>query len=84
VLDLHGWSALAEKLNAASRRGEWQQMAAMIDDDVLATFAVIGSPAEVAGQLRERFGGIAARVSFNAPYPVDPVAFGEVLAALDG
>ncbi|HWR84447.1 MAG TPA: TIGR03617 family F420-dependent LLM class oxidoreductase [Rhodoglobus sp.] len=83
VLDLHGWSGLAERLNAASRRGEWREMAAMIDDDVLSAFAVIGSPAEVAAQLRERFGGIATRVSFNAPYPVDPAAFGEVLAALD-
>lgn len=83
VLQLHGWGGLAEQLNAASRRGEWQAMAAMIDDEVLQAFAVIGSPTEVAAQLRERFAGVASRVSFNTPYRVDPAAFTDVLAALD-
>ena len=83
VLELHGWGGVAERLTAASRRGEWAQMAALVDDAMLAEFAVIGSPAEVAAQLRDRFGGLASRVSFNAPYPVDPAAFGDVLRALD-
>lgn len=83
VLELHGWGELHERLNALSRRGEWKAMAELISDDILAEFAVIGNPAEVATQLKQRFGGVAARVSFNAPYPIDPTVFGEVLAALD-
>ncbi|MEO8906980.1 MAG: LLM class flavin-dependent oxidoreductase, partial [Microbacteriaceae bacterium] len=83
VLDLHGWAGLHERLHAASRRGEWDTMAGMIDDDMLAAFAVVGTPVEVAAQLVERYAGIAERVSFNAPYPVDPAVWRHVLNALD-
>lgn len=82
VLELHGWGELAQQLNALSRRGEWAAMAALIDDDVLTQFAVIGSPGQVAAGLRERFGGVATRVSFNAPYPVDDEVWADLLAAL--
>jgi alkanesulfonate monooxygenase SsuD/methylene tetrahydromethanopterin reductase-like flavin-dependent oxidoreductase (luciferase family) len=51
VLALHGWEGVHEQLHAASRRGEWKQMAELIDDDMLAAFAAVGSPAEVAAQL---------------------------------
>ncbi len=83
VLDLHGWAGLHERLHPASQRGEWDAMGAMIDDEVLAEFAVTGTPREVAAQLVERFGEIASRVSFNAPYPVEPGLWWELLAELD-
>ncbi|TDW28827.1 TIGR03617 family F420-dependent LLM class oxidoreductase [Cryobacterium psychrophilum] len=82
VLALHGWEQLADGLHAASRRGEWDAMAQMIDDDVLHAFAVTGSPAEVAAGLRERFSGIATRLTLNAPYEIDPLALDAVLAEL--
>jgi probable F420-dependent oxidoreductase len=82
VLELHGWEELADRLHAASRRGEWDEMAAAVDDDVLAEFAVVGSPSEVATQLRGRFEGLATRLAFNTPYSVDPAALREVLVAL--
>ena len=40
VLELHGWGDLQTELNTLSKRGEWVQMAGLIDDDVLNTFAV--------------------------------------------
>ena len=82
VLELHGWGDLADQLNAGSRRGEWDAMARLITDEVLAEFAVIGSPTEVAGQLRDRFSGLATRLSFNAPYPIDDQVWLDVLRAL--
>lgn len=83
VLEVHGWEQLADALHAASRRGEWDAMAEQIDDDVLAEFAVVGSPSEVAAQLTERFGGVATRMSFNAPYEVDDGAWSALLRAFD-
>src|SRR5439155_14342150 len=63
VLDLHGWGDLQTELNAMSKRGEWAEMPALVDDEVLQTFAVIGTPEEAAAELRSRYGDIAARVT---------------------
>jgi probable F420-dependent oxidoreductase len=62
VLDHHGWSALGEELHAMSRRGEWEKMGDLIDDDVLHAFAVVGAPRQAAAQIRARFGGLVDRV----------------------
>jgi len=64
VLALHGWEDLHTELNARSKQGEWEQMAAAIDDEVLHTFAVVGTPSQVAAALRERFAGLVDRLSF--------------------
>src|SRR5580692_7782064 len=42
VLDLHGWGDLQPELNTLSKRGAWDQMADLIDDEMLNTFAVVG------------------------------------------
>jgi probable F420-dependent oxidoreductase len=69
VLDLHGWGSLADELNGLSRRQAWAEMAALITDDVLDTFAIAG---DVAAGLRDRFAGTIDRISLYTPYPVDP------------
>jgi probable F420-dependent oxidoreductase len=83
VLELHGWGGLAEQLNAGSRRGEWNAMADLITDEMLAEFACVGSPAEVAAQLRERYSGLATRLAFAFSSPVAPELAAEIVAALD-
>jgi probable F420-dependent oxidoreductase len=72
VLDLHGWGDLQPDLNRLSKQGEWAKMGELIDDEILRTFAVIGEPASIGGQLVERFGGLIDRVSFYLPYRIDP------------
>lgn len=84
VLALHGWEGVHERLHAASKRGEWGEMATLVDDDMLATFAAVGSPAEVASQLRERFSGLVTRLSFSASYPIRPETQLALLAGLRG
>lgn len=83
VLELHGWGGLQEQLHAASKRGEWDAMGELITDEMLAEFACVGTPSEVASQLRSRFGGIAARLAFAFSNPVAPERAGEIVAALD-
>jgi probable F420-dependent oxidoreductase len=83
VLEVHGWTGVAEKLNAASRRGEWDEMTELITDEMLAQFSAVGSPAEVAAQLRERFTGIATRLAFAFSYPVDPDIAKQIVDAID-
>jgi probable F420-dependent oxidoreductase len=62
VLDHHGWSALGEELHAMSRRGDWEKMGGLIDDDVLHAFAVVGTPSEAGARIRARFGDLADRI----------------------
>ena len=83
VLELHGWGGVAEQLNAGSRRGEWDAMADLITDEMIGEFAAIGTPPEVAAQLRERFAGIATRLAFAFSYPVAPELATEIVDAID-
>ena len=78
VLELHGWGELADRLNAMSRRQDWDAMAGEISDEVLATFAVAG---DVGASLRERFGEMIGRISLYTPYEVDPAIAQAVLAS---
>ncbi|MGD8193500.1 TIGR03617 family F420-dependent LLM class oxidoreductase [Herbiconiux sp. P18] len=82
VLELHGWGELHEQLHAGSVRKEWNAMTDLVNDEVLAEFAAVGTPAAVAAQLRERFGGVVQRLSFSTPYPVAPEVWPALLSAL--
>jgi probable F420-dependent oxidoreductase len=79
VLDHHGLGSLFDALHERSRSGAWAEMPALIDDDVLALFAVRGDdPAAIAAALRERVGDIADRVGLiteaTTPAELAPVA----------
>ncbi len=80
VLELHGWGALQDELNALSKQGEWVQMGKLIDDEILNTFAVVGAPEEIAPELQRRYGDVVDRISFYAPYQSDPDRWSQVLA----
>jgi probable F420-dependent oxidoreductase len=82
VLDVEGWGDLQPELNALSKHGRWSEMAAAVDDTMLATLAVTGSPKDCARQILERYGDIASRLAFYQPYAADPVTTGELLDAL--
>jgi probable F420-dependent oxidoreductase len=72
VLDLHGRGDLQPRLNSMSKQGRWDEMAAVIPDELLHELAVVGSPAECGTALRERYTGLIDRVTLNMPYPHDP------------
>jgi probable F420-dependent oxidoreductase len=72
VLELHGWGGLQDELNALSKQGKWQEMGGLIDDEILTTFAVVGSPESVAPELGRRYGDVISRISFYAPYESEP------------
>ncbi|MDQ3470491.1 MAG: LLM class flavin-dependent oxidoreductase, partial [Actinomycetota bacterium] len=80
VLELHGWGGLQDDLNALSKQGEWVQMGKLIDDEMLNTFAVVGSPEQIGAELHRRYGDVIQRISFYAPYQSDPGRWRQVLA----
>ncbi len=70
VLDLHGWTDLAPRLNALLRRGKWEELHTLISDDMLAEFAIVAPPDELPYKLRERYAGLLDRAGFYFPYDV--------------
>jgi probable F420-dependent oxidoreductase len=63
VLEVHGWQELQPRLQGMSREGKWLEMAELIDDEMLHTFAVTGSMKEVSQKLVERCGAEMDRIS---------------------
>jgi probable F420-dependent oxidoreductase len=85
VLDRHGWAGLGDELNSlsrSSREDKWEAMGALIDDEVLRAFAVVAEPADVAAQIRRRFGGLIDRVSFYTPYETGTETWDLILQGL--
>jgi probable F420-dependent oxidoreductase len=62
VLELHGWGDLHDELNRLSKQGEWDAMGSLIDDDMLAAFAVVGPVDTIGATLKSRCAGVVDRV----------------------
>ncbi len=71
VLEIHGWGGLQDELNALSKQGKWVEMGGLIDDEILNTFAVVGSPQDIAPELGRRYADAISRISLHAPYKTD-------------
>jgi probable F420-dependent oxidoreductase len=72
VLEQHGWGEVGDELNRLSKQGEWEAMGKLITDDMLDAFAVVAEPGKVADGIVDRWGSIVNRISFDAPYKIDP------------
>jgi probable F420-dependent oxidoreductase len=60
VLELHGWGELQAAAHALTREGRWQEMGALITDDILNTFAVVSEDIQqVPALLTQRYRGLA-------------------------
>ena len=63
-----------------TKRGEWDSMSELIDDEILNTFAVVGEPETIGPELHTRYGDVIQRISFYAPYQSNPDRWAQVLA----
>jgi probable F420-dependent oxidoreductase len=85
VLALHGWGDLADRLHALSvtkDEGRWAAMGQLIDDEVLNTFAVVGSPQDAGAELKRRYGDIVDRVTVPRTANLAPDQVRELLSGL--
>jgi probable F420-dependent oxidoreductase len=82
VLDLHGFGDLQPELTRLSKVGGWDQMTDLISDEVLHEFAVVGTPAEVADGVLQKYQGAADRVSFYGAYDHAADVTPELIAAV--
>ncbi|MCU1369426.1 MAG: fgd 1 [Ilumatobacteraceae bacterium] len=71
VLETEGRSDLHPELRRLSREGSWEEMAALVDDDLLDAVVLRGDPAEVAARIAQRYAGTADRVAMSTPGGID-------------
>lgn len=82
VLEVHGWEALQPELNALSKRGGWAAMADLVDDTMMHTIGVWGTPRACATEIVRRYGGVADQVAAYFPgYDVDDEMLAEFVEA---
>jgi probable F420-dependent oxidoreductase len=67
VLEHHGWEQLHHEAHAGMARGGYRTLGELVDDEVLRTFALVGSPTEVAHELRSRYAGVD-RITLTMPF----------------
>lgn len=65
VFDMHGVSDLGVKLTDMSKKGQWNQMAAEVSDDVLDLFVARATYDELPAAIEKRYGGIVDTISLD-------------------
>ncbi|WP_319455839.1 MULTISPECIES: TIGR03617 family F420-dependent LLM class oxidoreductase [unclassified Mycobacterium] len=67
VLEVEGWEDLQQELNTLSKQGRYADMRALITEPMVRAYGVVGTPAECAEQIRERYGAYASDVCCYFP-----------------
>lgn len=86
VFDLHDWGDLADKAAVLSKTQRWEELAAMVPDEVLHTVATIGTHETIVDRLLDRYDSRVDRIEFSIPItgPADAELFSSMLARLQG
>jgi len=67
VMEHHGWGEVADQLNDLSRKGGWMEMPGLISDEMLHTFAIVAPEDGLAEALKQRYAGLADRITLYLP-----------------
>jgi len=65
AFEIFGLHDLTRKLSVLAREQRWEEMPGYIDDEVMNTFAVVGTYDEIADRIVERYAGILDQVGFS-------------------
>lgn len=68
VLEHHGWETVADALADHARHGRWEEMAGLVDDRMLETFAVVAQPGQLLAALEGHADGVIDRIAPYQPY----------------
>jgi probable F420-dependent oxidoreductase len=67
AFEVHGLGDLAAELAVLSRAQRWEEMPSRISDEVLHTYAVVGTDHEIGRKLVARYRGLVTDVEFSIP-----------------
>ena len=65
AFDIFGLQDLTRRLSVLAREQRWEDMPGQITDEVMHTFAVVGTHDEIAEKIVERYGGVLDQVGFS-------------------
>ncbi|MEC9345372.1 MAG: TIGR03617 family F420-dependent LLM class oxidoreductase [Pseudomonadota bacterium] len=82
VLAMHGWGDLGPLLNTMTKQNRWADMPALITDEIMEAFCVIGAPADIPGLIGQRCAGLVDRLTLYAPYPSAPEMWPDIVAGI--
>lgn len=82
VLTLHGWDELAAKLHEMSKRGQWNEMAKQVPDEVVHEFVAVAPYRELKGAVEKRFGGLVDSIAIGFTPDVSEGFAREIVADL--
>jgi probable F420-dependent oxidoreductase len=83
ALELYGWEELGQQLRALIRDDRWDDLAALLTDEVLDTLVPSGTFEELPGILLAQFGPLGQGIVLSPPEPTtDDGAFAEMITAL--
>jgi probable F420-dependent oxidoreductase len=80
ILALHGLEDLGLKLHRMSVAGQWDRMAAEVDDDTVRIFAACGRYDELQAAVETRFGGVADAIDVHFPAGMPPGLAAELVS----
>ena len=67
TFELHGLGALADEMAVLSKAQRWEEMPGRISDEILHTYATVGTYDEIGRKLVQRYGGIVSDIEFSIP-----------------
>lgn len=73
VLDVHGWGETNEKLRRLAARQKWDEMPALVSDELLNAVAIVAPWDELPARIQQRYAGILDRVALYLPFQADEV-----------
>ena len=65
--EIHDWGDQADKAAALSKAQRWEELALVVDDEMLHTVATLGTYDTIGKQLHDRYGAIIDRIEFSIP-----------------
>ena len=68
VLQAHGWEDVGEELGKLARDERWNEMPALVTDEMLGAFTVEAAPDDLGSALRERYTGLMDRIALYVPF----------------
>jgi probable F420-dependent oxidoreductase len=82
VFEHSGWEDLHEELRRLAAAKRWDDMHLAVDDAHLEGIAVVAAPEDVGVRVRERFAGIADRLTLDTPYDLSAEARASMLSGV--